>query len=185
MTLALVSSYASENGSLTLLGPDADLPWGKVVWGIAAVYVCCTALRLARFNVETQPEKGPNLHIAFRGIPSPGAAGLIASLILLHQHVLASGGALLWVEKTYAFGVPAVMLISAFAMVSNIPYNHFVNRYIGRPQSFQFITKLIIILLLCVWWFQETVAVGFITYALSGPIFAIRNRGKQSVFEEA
>ncbi len=178
MVLALVSSYLGSDGSLTLLGPDADLPWGKVVWGIAAVYVCCTALRLARFTVETEPAKGPNENMAFHGMPSPGAAGLIAALILLHQHLLAGGLDTLWIGRGYAFGVPVVMLLCALAMVSNIPYNHFVNRYLGRPQSFRFIAFLVIILFTCIWWFQETVAIGFIAYALTGPIYLIRNRGK-------
>nr|MBC8200398.1 CDP-alcohol phosphatidyltransferase family protein [Planctomycetota bacterium] len=179
MVLSLIASYLGEDGHLTILGPDADLPWGKVVWGIAAVYVCCTALRLARFTVETQPEKGPNDHMAFHGMPSPGAAGLTASLILLHQHVLASGGDTLWIGRAYAFGVPVVMLLGAIAMVSNIPYDHFVNRYLGRPQSFRFIAFLVIILFLCMWWFQETVAIGFVVYALTGPIHVFRNRGKK------
>ena len=178
MVLALVSSYLGDDGSLTLLGPDADLPWGKVVWGIAAVYVCCAALRLARFTVETQPEKGPNDHLAFHGMPSPGAAGLIASLILLHQHVLAGGADTVWIGRAYAFGVPVVMLFAAIAMVTNIPYNHFVNRYLGKPQSFQFIAFLVIILFTCLWWFQETVVIGFIAYALTGPMYLLKNRGK-------
>lgn len=178
MVLALVSSYLGEDGSLTLLGPDADLPWGKVVWGIAAVYVCCAALRLARFTVEEEPAKGPNEHMAFHGMPSPGAAGLIAALILFHQHVLAGGDEALWFGRAYAFGVPVIMAFSAFAMVSNIPYDHFVNRYLGRPQSFRFIAILVIVIFTCLWWFQATVAVGFIVYALTGPIHVLKNRGK-------
>jgi CDP-diacylglycerol--serine O-phosphatidyltransferase len=181
MVLALVSSYLSTDGSLTLLGPDADLPWGKVVWGIAAVYVCCTALRLARFTVETEPAKGPTDHIAFHGMPSPGAAGLIAAIILLHQHILAGGTETLWIGRAYAFGVPIVMLLGAFAMVSSIPYDHFVNRYLGRPQSFRFIALLVIIIFTCMWWFQETVALGFIAYSLSGPIHVYKNRNKNVV----
>ena len=184
MTLSLVASYLGTDGQLTLLGPDADLPWGKVVWGIAAVYVCCTALRLARFTVETQPEKGPNDHMAFHGMPSPGAAGLIASLILLHQHVLASGGDTLWIGRAYAFGVPVVMLVAAIAMVSNIPYDHFMNRYLGRPQSFRFIAFLVIILFLCMWWFQETVVIGFIAYSLTGPVHVFRNRRVKQATEQ-
>jgi CDP-diacylglycerol---serine O-phosphatidyltransferase len=183
MVLALVASYLGTDGTMTLLGPDADLPWGKVVWGIAAVYVCCSALRLARFTVETEPAKGPNTHMAFHGMPSPGAAGLVASLILLHQHILAGGGNELWIGRAYAFGVPIVMLLAAIAMVSNIPYDHFANRYLGKPQSFRFIAFLVIIIFTCAWWFQETVAIGFIAYALTGPIYVIRNRGNKELEE--
>jgi CDP-diacylglycerol--serine O-phosphatidyltransferase len=151
------------------------------VWGIAAVYVCCTALRLARFTVETEPEKGPNDHLAFHGMPSPGAAGLIASLVLLHQHLLAGGGDALWIGRAYAFGVPIIMLLAAIAMVSSIPYGHFVNQYLGKPQSFRFIASFVIILFLCMWWFQETVVIGFVVYSLTGPIHVLKTRDKAQV----
>lgn len=183
MTIALVSTYVSADGSLSLLGPDADLPWGKVVWSIAAAYLACTALRLARFNVETQPEKGPNEHITFKGMPSPGAAGLVAALIILHQHYLKNGDESLWLERAYAFGVPGVVLLCAFAMVSNIPYDHFANRYLGRPQSFRFIATFVIIIFLGLWWFQETVAVGFIIYGFSGPLSMLKSKNKEAVLD--
>lgn len=178
MVLALVSTYLGDDGKLILLGPDADLPWGKVVWGIAAVYVCCTALRLARFTVETAPDHLLEDGAAFHGIPSPGAAGLVASLILLHQHVLANGTDAQWFAQAYAFGMPIVMLCGALLMVSSIPYDHFVKRYLGRPQSFKFIAYVVIVLFLCIWWFQATVAFAFVAYALSGPIHAYKNRKK-------
>ena len=117
--------------------------------------------------------------MAFHGMPSPGAAGLVASLILLHQHVLAGGADTIWIGRAYAFGVPIVMLLGAIAMVSSIPYDHFVNRYLGRPQSFRFIAFLVIILFLCIWWFQETLAIGFVAYALTGPIHVFKNRGNK------
>ena len=176
MVLALVGGYLGKDGQLTVLGPDADMPWGKVVWAIAAVYVCCTALRLARFNVETQPEEGPDDEIAFHGIPSPGAAGVVVALIMLHQHVLANGIDEVWLGRSYAFGVPIVALCCALGMVSSMPYDHFVGRYLARPQTFRFLSTTVIIIFLAIWWFQETVAVGFIWYALTGPIAVIKKR---------
>ena len=53
------------------MGPD----WGtrdflhQLLAGIAAVYMVCTILRLARFNVENSPD--PASHKRFRGLPSP------------------------------------------------------------------------------------------------------------------
>ena len=178
MMLALIGGYLGQDGQLTVLGPDADMPWGKVVWAIAAVYVCCTALRLARFNVETHPEEGPADHIAFHGIPSPGAAGVVVALIMLHQHVLASGVETLWLGQAYAFGIPIVALCCAFGMVSNVPYDHFVSKYFAKPQSFRFLSMTVIVFFFAIWWFQETVVFGFIWYAMTGPIEVLRRRGK-------
>lgn len=176
MVLALIGSYLGEDGQLTVLGPDADISWGKVVWGIAAVYVCCTALRLARFNVETHPEEGPTDEIAFHGIPSPGAAGVVVALIMLHQHILSTGIEAMWIGRTYAFGIPIVALCCAFAMVSSMPYDHFVSKYLAKPQSFRFLSITVIVMFLAIWWFQETIAFGFIWYALTGPISVIKKR---------
>ena len=55
-----------------------DPPFGydrfaQMVWLIATVYVCCAALRLARFNVEASSQEAA--HTGFRGLPSPGASG--------------------------------------------------------------------------------------------------------------
>src|SRR5580658_10617000 len=51
------------------------------VWGISITvfYVVCTAIRLARFNVQAQVEEKSH----FTGLPSPAAAGLLASYVLL------------------------------------------------------------------------------------------------------
>ena len=56
---------------------------GKVGWMVAFIYVAGAALRLARFNVLTNPLVPGNEKRAaggdFVGLPSPAAAGMIAS----------------------------------------------------------------------------------------------------------
>ena len=86
MTLRLISHYYGPAGDLTILGP-ADSAYAKILWAIAAFYMCCTALRLARFNAEVRSAKEED-HLYFKGLPSPGAGGTVASLIVLHQHLL-------------------------------------------------------------------------------------------------
>src|SRR5690606_5984044 len=49
----------------------------EAVWSIAALFTCCAALRLARFNVETDESDD---HGTFAGLPTPAAASIIASL---------------------------------------------------------------------------------------------------------
>ncbi|MCP3904074.1 MAG: hypothetical protein GY715_10610 [Planctomycetes bacterium] len=174
MMLQLVSTYIGPEGQRTILGPEADTAFAKLLWGVAAVYVSCTALRLARFNVET-PSAAVEDHRVFRGLPSPGAAGAVASLIVLHQHVLSNRDASVEdvsvaFARWAAFGIPFITLLCALAMVSSMPYIHFANRYLRGQRSFGYVARLVIPLALAVWWFQETLAVAFTTYALSAPV---------------
>jgi len=177
MMLQLASHYlvGVETGeAAVILGPEADLKMAKLLWGVAATYVCCCALRLARFNVET-PSSAIADHMVFRGLPSPGAAGAIASLIVLHQHWLHveignPSQPPLALARWTALGIPLVALACALAMVSSLPYIHVVNRYAGGRRSFGYVARLVIPLVLAAWWLQETLAFAFTAYALSAPI---------------
>ena len=177
MTLRLVHNHLSSEG--LVIGPDADL-FGKVIWCAAAVYVSCAALRLARFNVEVGNDKA-NDHSLFRGLPSPGAAGTVASLIVLHQHLMVSyadTGAALQIGKWSTLVIPLALLLCAFGMVSSIPYIHFANRYFRGRRSYAYVVRLVIISVLLITWFQATLALGFVVYALSGPVRLLMHRIK-------
>lgn len=171
LTLQLVRVHLSETPGVWVIGPEADNVLGKIVWGAAAMYVSCAALRLARFNVESGLA-GVNRRDVFRGLPSPGAAGVVASLVVLHQHLLITrfGGEIHPAfVRVAALGVPLAMLLCGFAMVSSIPYVHVTKRYTSGSQSFGFIARVVIVLALAIWWLQETLAIAFVAYAISGP----------------
>ncbi len=81
----------------------------------AFIYVACAALRLARFNVAKISDKK-----FFTGIPSPGAAAMVASVV--------------WVCSDYSEFISVqninvllafLMVLLALAMVSNIKYRSF------------------------------------------------------------
>src|SRR6185436_10485982 len=61
---------------IAIPGPFSDDVWLRLFWIIAGIYVSCTALRLARFNVITKLD--PLSHMSFRGMPSPAAAATVA-----------------------------------------------------------------------------------------------------------
>ena len=103
----------------------------------------------------------------------------MASLILLHQHLLvAKFGSDVPTSfvRGAAFGIPLVAILCALAMVSSIPYTHVANRYLYGPKSFHYIARLVVLLVLAVWWLQETTAVVFTAYALSGPVQQVWGR---------
>ncbi len=184
MMMRLLSHYVGAEGTTPILGPEADNAFAKVLWGVAAVYVCCTTLRLARFNVETPSAKKED-HLVFRGLPSPGAAGAVASLIVLHEHYTAEMQDIsLYFARWTAFGIPVVVLLCAVAMVSSIPYVHFVNRYLRGRRSFAFIARAVVPICLLLWFFQEMLAGVFTFYAIYSPlrmtISRIRRRRKKA-----
>jgi CDP-diacylglycerol--serine O-phosphatidyltransferase len=191
MTLQLVANHLK--GEWWIIGPEADSIFGKIIWSAAAAYVVCAALRLARFNVEMGPGT-VNDHSLFRGLPSPGAAGTVASLVILHQHLLvkfanaaAAGtpvisgvttpeGVPMGFVQWSALGIPLIMLLCAVGMVSNIPYVHFANRYFRGPRNFAYLVRVVAILVLAITAFQYVIAVGFTIYALSGPVRLLWSR---------
>ncbi len=179
MMLRLVSYYYGGPEHYTgILGPDADNAYGKIIWGVAAFYICCTALRLARFNAET-PSVEEHDHRYFRGLPSPGAGGAVASLTLLHQHLTVvrfheapPDG----FERTSALLLPLVTLLVSAAMISRVRYWHLVNRYLRGRQPFAAVAWALLPLAFAIWWFQVAIAVCFSLYAISGPVASLGRR---------
>lgn len=103
-----------------ILAPTEGYPFFRQVgWLIGFIYLLCAAIRLARFNVITSPlltsEEEP-VSSDFRGMPVPAAAGVIASLVLLLNN---------YDLKTASLGLPILMLLIAWLMVSSIPYPSF------------------------------------------------------------
>ncbi len=56
------------------------MPFGRLGWAAAFLFVACGALRLARFNVQT----GSSASKAFKGMPIPAAATILASVVIFH-----------------------------------------------------------------------------------------------------
>lgn len=54
--------------------------FGRIGWAVAFLFVACGALRLARFNVQT----GAPGSKAFKGMPIPGAATVLASIVIFY-----------------------------------------------------------------------------------------------------
>ena len=176
MMLRLVSLYYGPGE--TILGPDAGNLYARLCWSVAAIYICCTALRLARFNVESASADEDD-HLWFKGLPSPGAGGAVASLALLHQHLVL----VTWRDelppgfgRASALLIPLATLLCAFAMVSRVRYPHFVNRYLRGRKSVPAVAITLMVLATSVWWFHEALALALTGYALSGPVGMLARR---------
>lgn len=135
---------------------------GKPGWLVAFCYVAATALRLARFNTQI----GSTDKKYFKGLPSPSAAGLVASLV--------------WVA--YEFGVPGhelwilaaiVTLCAAILMVSNIKYYSFKDIDLKNKVPFITIVAAVAIIILVSTDPAKILLTFFLGYVLSGPIMSV------------
>ena len=108
-----------------ILAPREEYQWFRELgWFIAFIYLLCGAVRLARFNVITNPL----LHRAeaesnkdFVGLPIPAAAGTVASLVLLLIALAERERDL----RQWSLGLPFLLMLVSFLMVSTIRYPSF------------------------------------------------------------
>jgi CDP-diacylglycerol--serine O-phosphatidyltransferase len=148
-------------------GADAGY-FDRIGMVVACIYIVCAALRLARFNIESGEEDYPQ-HDSFKGLPSPGAAGTVASLVLLHQHFLANFPAHHWSLHWAAVAMVSVTALAALGMVSTFRYAHLMNRYVRGKAPFETVAKAVVLALLMLLHLQGALALAFAGYALSAP----------------
>ncbi|HUU83034.1 MAG TPA: CDP-alcohol phosphatidyltransferase family protein [Phycisphaerae bacterium] len=161
-------------------GPLANDLWNRAFWVMVAVYVACTGMRLARFNVEhARSDLGHNY---FSGLPSPGAAVVVASLVLLHEDLAVNQELGSTLRPYLALALPFIALGLGLLMVSRIPYIHLANAYLRGRRPFGQVVGLMVLLAIF-WWYKElTVAVVVGAYAASGPIAALLRRVRPGYF---
>ncbi|MDH5526362.1 MAG: CDP-diacylglycerol--serine O-phosphatidyltransferase [Nitrospirota bacterium] len=100
--------------------------FGRVGWAAACLYVICAALRLARYNVHQIEDPGAKSDL-FTGLPSPGAAGMICTLVLFQEQY-----ALINPSVVPMIALPLVFFLS-FLLVSNVPYGRGAQREREHP----------------------------------------------------
>lgn len=151
-TLSAVPGEVSRTVGIELNSPFS--PYSiDFLWAIAALYLACAILRLARFNVETDEEDS---HEGFSGLPSPAAAAVIASFpigvkALMRKMTASEPDA--WAEPLGSIALPSLAVLLPFItlgiailMVSRIPYPHLFNQILkgdkGRIQMLQMVFTL-------------------------------------------
>jgi CDP-diacylglycerol--serine O-phosphatidyltransferase len=164
----------------------------RAIWCCAATYVACAVVRLARFNVENEPDE--SAHMDFKGLPSPGAAAGLLSLILLFEHLRnKSGGGWLansllkadwfdgpWLLSVICILLPIVTVLIGLLMVSQFPYVHLLNQYVRGKKPVGYLVKMILMVLLIVIMPLVTLTVATQVFVFSAPIKAILAKARRS-----
>jgi len=119
-SLADVLSFGAAPAMLVYKWTLHRLDTGRVPIGliVSFVFVACAAIRLARFNVIAMSEQKPSKN--FVGLPTPGGAGILVSIIVANH---AASGVLGGVE--YVWPLMVITLGLSFLMVSNVRFRTF------------------------------------------------------------
>ena len=172
--------------------------FGRVGWVIAFIYVACAAIRLARFNVQIDTvEKS-----VFNGLPSPAAAGLVTTTILLYvtpstgldedKKVLFSSMIKhpidLILNKpidfilSQHFTILLLVLISGLLMISTVKYKSFKNADMIKEKPVSFLMFAIVMMSLIVLEPVKMLFAIFIIYTASGLIaLLLPKRGEKKL----
>ncbi|MGB9691733.1 MAG: CDP-diacylglycerol--serine O-phosphatidyltransferase [Candidatus Sumerlaeaceae bacterium] len=129
---------------------------------IAALFVVCGALRLARYNVQkSRIEK-----LSFTGLPIPAAAGVIVSSFLFFQ----------WLDPDWNIEfvlkiLPVLMVLISYLMVSTINYPSLKQLRLEHRRQFD-ILPLIVVVVAIIYllknYIPALVFAGFSIYVLFG-----------------
>lgn len=115
-----------------IINPNQSKDIQLATWLLAFIYLLCAGVRLARFNVLTNPLVPGNEKRAaggdFVGLPSPAAAGMMASLVLALSKLLRlteQKGPLDQALQAWSWILLPLMLIISYLMISNVRFPSF------------------------------------------------------------
>jgi CDP-diacylglycerol--serine O-phosphatidyltransferase len=146
---------------------------GKLGWLVAFVYTAATALRLARFNTQAADK------YYFQGLPSPAAAGVIASIVWLGSSYEITG-------THIAIPLAVITVLIGALMVSTIRYSSFKTiDFKGRVPFFTIVLAVFLIAAIALEPAEMLCGI-FLAFAISGPVITlwqVRKKRKQREME--
>jgi CDP-diacylglycerol--serine O-phosphatidyltransferase len=153
-----------------ILSPTQGYPIFQQLGGfLSFIYLLCAAVRLARFNVLTNPLLHGNkkeTNKDFVGLPVPAAAAAVAALVLFLLHLSAMDMTL----RLWALALPPLMLLIAILMVSTVRYPSGKNLDLQTKTRLRSFVIFLILIGLVVLFKEIAVLVACLAYIFVGLI---------------
>jgi CDP-diacylglycerol---serine O-phosphatidyltransferase len=135
-------------------------------WAFALIFCAASAIRLARFNVESaerDPSAPPPSY--FTGLPTPAAACLILLPMVLAFQFKESAFSHPWLSA-------AMIALMSWLMVSRVPTLSLKQIHVPHPFRKAAIALGGVLLALAILWPWATLTVGLLAYLLTIPLIA-------------
>jgi len=139
-------------------------PLHKAGWLAAFMLAACAALRLARFNTQQGEEKR-----YFQGLPTPAAALMIATSVLLYEDHSAQPNPWLWF---------VVSVTLAYLMISSVRFVAAKDFDLKQKRPFTVILVMLVVLVLITASPHQNLFIFSLAYCLHGPMMSLWQRQK-------
>jgi len=152
--------------------------YGRLGLMAAFLFMACGALRLARFNV--QASTGSKKH--FVGLPIPGAACTLATLVLFAEYIPAS-----YTQTVLPISALVLVYVLSFFMVSTIRFYSFKEISTFKAHPFSWMVTAILVFSLVASRPKFLGFIIFLGYLISGPIytlFLLSRRGSKRLLRD-
>ena len=136
---------------------------GRFGWLLCLVYVICVALRLARFNVNSNQEPSWRDNF-FEGVPSPAGA------ILLLTPLIFSLSGFDMIQLNYDLIVPTFFVVTSFLLISKFPSYSFKKIVIPRKTTIFLLFGIVLFFGLLLIYTFNVITISVIIYLLLLPI---------------
>jgi CDP-diacylglycerol--serine O-phosphatidyltransferase len=147
---------------------------GRFGWLVCLVYVICVALRLARFNVNSNQEPSWRDNF-FEGVPSPAGG------ILVLTPLIVSVTNFDYIPLNYDIIVPVFFIVTSLLLISKFPSYSFKKIVIQRKTTIFLLFGIVLFFGLLLIYPFNVIAISSIIYLLMLPIsfFHYKNLKKQ------
>ena len=136
---------------------------GRFGWLICLVYVICVALRLARFNVNSNQEPSWKDNF-FEGVPSPAGGILVLTPLII------SLSGFEYFELNNDIIVPIFFIITSFLLISKFPSYSFKKIVIPRRTTIFLLFSIVLFFGLLLIYTFNVIAISTIIYLCLLPI---------------
>ena len=110
-------------------------------WLLSLIYVICVALRLARFNINSNQEPSWKDNF-FEGVPSPAGG-----ILVLTPLIISLSGFQLY-QLNYELIVPIFFIVTSFLLISKFPSYSFKKIVIPRRSTIFLLFSIVLLILL-------------------------------------
>ena len=136
---------------------------GRFGWLVCLIYVICVALRLARFNVNSNQEPSWRDNF-FEGVPSPAGGILVLTPLIISLTNFN------FIQLNYNIIVPAFFITASLLLISKFPSYSFKKIVIQRKTTIFLLFGIILFFGLLLMYPFNVIAISAIVYVFMLPI---------------